>query len=184
MSLAQKYRKSREQHRFIRLKTRHPDGDNYDGVVTDIKRRFIVLREARDFEFDGLIVLPKKIIKGYRDGPFEACYNEILRKNRRLGDAKSPHWLASCNTISDVIGQLHRRDIWPAVVILTGDGCDWEFFIGPILRATNKGFNILPYDANGTWKPEHEIEYDEILRLEFDSRYVNAFNAFMRAKGR
>ncbi|MCP4711456.1 MAG: hypothetical protein GY869_22780, partial [Planctomycetes bacterium] len=84
MNIAQKYRKSRRESWCLRFKTVHPDGDNYDGVITDIKRSFVVLREQRDFEFDGLNLLFKKFIKGYRDGRFEICLNEIIRDNGQI----------------------------------------------------------------------------------------------------
>ena len=65
----------------MRFKTRHPDGDNYDGVVIHIAPNFIVVREVVDFEFDGVQVLPKKVIRGFRDGKFEECGNAIMRQN-------------------------------------------------------------------------------------------------------
>ncbi len=183
MGLAKKYRKSQERRWVLRLKTKHPDGDNYDGVVKDIKRGFIVLREERDFEFDGIIVLPKRVITGYRDGRFETCINEIMRTNRKLKDATSPRWLASCATMGQVIAQLHKRDIWPAVEILTEDDTDSYLLLGPITHVTDKGFSILLYEADGTWEAEHEVQYDEIFKVEVDSRYTNTFNAFMKSKG-
>ena len=78
MSLAQKYSKSLAEQWLMRFKTKHPDGDNYDGVITHIKPAFVVLREEKDFELDGIIILPKRVIKGVRDGRYDRCCNQIL----------------------------------------------------------------------------------------------------------
>ncbi len=45
MSLAAKYRKSKEKRWCLRFKTVHPDSDDFDGVVTHVKQGFVVLRE-------------------------------------------------------------------------------------------------------------------------------------------
>jgi hypothetical protein len=45
MNLSGKYRKSLDEKWSMRCKTRHPDGDTYDGIVTQIKSDFIALRE-------------------------------------------------------------------------------------------------------------------------------------------
>jgi hypothetical protein len=102
----------------VRFRMRHPDGDNYDGVVAQIKPGFIVLSEERDFEFDGTLILAKKFIKGCRDGKHERCENEILRENSALRKCRSPRWLDRCETLFDVATQLMKRDIWPGVEII------------------------------------------------------------------
>ena len=81
-SLEQSYRKSVEERWSMRFRTRHPEGDNYDGVIVHIGQHFIVVREEIDFEFDGIVVLPKKVIRGVRDGEFERCANKILETKR------------------------------------------------------------------------------------------------------
>ena len=116
MSLERKYSKSMREQWSLRFKTKHPDGDNYDGVVTHVKPGFIVLREERDFEFDGLIVLPKRF---------------ILAQSR--GSAT------------------------------TG------FFS-----------SVMTPQASG--EKTYELNYDEILRIEIDSKYCNHFNDYMRAR--
>lgn len=81
MSLAQKYRKSFEKRWCLRFKTILPDGEEYDGIITHNQRQYVVLREERDFAFDGVLILPKKIIRGYRDDKHDRCGNAIIREN-------------------------------------------------------------------------------------------------------
>src|SRR5688572_20951196 len=99
MSVKRKYEKSLAETWCMRFKTKHPDGDNYDGIITHIKPSFIVMREEENFQLDGVIILPKRSIKGFRDGKFEQCCNEILRHNGALKKLPSVRWLNSCETI-------------------------------------------------------------------------------------
>src|SRR5438874_10863931 len=127
MRLARKYSKSMRERWSLRFKTNHPDGDNYDGVVTHVKPGFIALREERDFEFDGLIVLPKRFIKGCRDGRYERCINEILRQDRAITRCRSPRWLDSCDSLPQLINELMRREIWPGVETLFNNESETAF---------------------------------------------------------
>lgn len=182
MSLTEKYRKSLDKKWCLRFKTRHPDGDNYDGVVTQIKRNFIVLREEEAFEFDGIIILPKRFIKAYRDGKYEQCYNEILRENGAIRKCYSPRWLNACETLPEVISAIKRRDVWPGVETTFAGNSKTAFYLGPITRVADGCFYLRGYDAAGKWEQEPELTYDEIFRLEFNSKYCNQFNAYMRRR--
>lgn len=164
----------------MRFKTTHPDGDSYDGVVTHVKHKFVMLREERDFEFDGHVVLPKRFIKGVRDGKVERCSNEILRDNAQLKKLRPARWLDSCATLPQVFAALKSRDIWPGVEIVYGKKKS-AFYLGPITESTDEGFSITCYDAAGRWEGGYELSYREVFRVEFDSRYCKHFNAYMRA---
>ena len=180
MSRLEKYNKSLSKEWSIRIRTKHPDGDNYDGVITHVKSSFIVLREEKEFEFDGVIILPKRSIKSIRDGKFDKCCNEILRQNGQIKRLHPTRWLDSCETIADVIETLMKRDIWPGVETLSPNGKDYPFYIGPVIQTGPKAFSILGYDAAGRWEAEHELNYDEIFRIEFDSSYCKHFNKYMK----
>lgn len=182
MRLIDKYRKSLDEKWCLRFKTRNPDGDNYDGIVTQIKSGFIVLREEEDFDFDGSIIFPKKSIKGYRDGEVDRCCNEILRENGAIRKCRSPRWLNSCKTLPEVIKELKRRDIWPGVEIIFNSHSESAFYIGPITRTAEDCFYLRCYDAAGKWEKEYNLRYDEIFRIELDSKYCKRFNDYMRRR--
>ncbi|WP_171039816.1 hypothetical protein, partial [Streptococcus pseudopneumoniae] len=159
-----------------------PDGDNYDGVVTHVKHSYIALKEGVDFDFDGVVILPKKVLKGSRDGKAEECTNRIIRYNGNIKNARSPRWLNNCSSLVDILRQLQKRNIWPAIEILfLLDGkTESDFFIGPITRIENNVFWIHGYDGSGRWNDEYEIGISEIFRIEFDSAYLNHFNSYMK----
>ncbi len=183
MSLAKKYAKSYRKKWSLRLKTTNPDGDNFDGVVTQIERGFIAMREATDFEFDGIVILPKRVIKGYRDNDREACFNRILAHNGQIKHARSPKWLKKCPTISDVLHALKKRDIWPAVEIVSGPkGKKKSFlYVGPVTKVRANTVDLICHDAAGKWEAEYELRIASIFKIEFDSKYCNHFNAYMRS---
>lgn len=182
MSLAQKYRKSLEKSWCLRFKTNLPDGDEYDGVITHNQRQYVVLREEQDFAFDGVLILPKRVIRGYRDDKHDRCCNAIIRENGAIKRAKVPRFIDSCETMSDVLAQLNRRDIWPGIEVLFKNGAETAFYLGPITPIDDETFHIRCYDAAGNWEKVYELETKEICRIEFDSQYCNSFNRYMRFK--
>jgi hypothetical protein len=184
LSLSQKYQKSKDLKWSLQFTTYYPGGYNFDGVVTHIQKNFIVLRVQRDFVFGGIVVLPKKVIKGYRDGKVDQCFNEILRHSGNIKDAKSPHWLDHCTTLQQILERVQKKDIWPIIEILykLDRKTETDFFIGKITRIEKDAFWIYDYDAEGKWQKEFQIRYDEIFRIGFNDRYSRYFNAFMRTR--
>lgn len=176
------FRSSLEQQRVIRVKTRHPDGDNFDGIVTSIKPGILVLVEEVCFEFDGAIVLPKKSIRGYRDGKRERCFNEIIRSNGAMKKCRSPRWLASCQSLPEVMEQLCRRDVWPAVEVIFNKSRESALYLGPITKVSEKHFYQKCYDATGKWEKEYKLSYDEVFKVEIGSKYCKYFNRYVRER--
>lgn len=163
----------------MRFKTSHPDGDCYDGVVVHVGSDFIALREEADFEFDGIQILPKRVVRGYRDGRFDRCCNEILRYNGQIRKAVAPAWLAGCVTVSDVLRHCHKKDIWPGLeVIDLEDG--GLFYLGPIAELTTEVVRQKCYDADGRWEKVYEIPYGDIFRVEIGGKYCTHFNSYMK----
>ena len=183
MSFKRKYDKSLAERWCMRFKTTHPDGDSYAGIVTHVKPGFIVLREEESFELDGVIILPKRSVKGVRDGKYDRCCNEVLRQNGALKRLRPARWLDSSETLPQVIASMMRRGVWPAVETVPERGEDGALYIGPISEAGSDRFSIWCYDAAGSWEKEYELGYDEIFRIEFDSKYCNHFNRYMKSRG-
>lgn len=182
VSLKQKLTRSQQEKWYLRLLTDHPSGDSYDGIVVHQATDFVVLREMQDFESDGLIVLPRKHLTGHRDGRFERCGNAILKLNRAHNRLRVPRWLRSCDSLPAIMAALQARDIWPAVEVTYDKGNQTAVYLGVIESVDKSGFSIKGYSASGTWEKRTRIEMDEVFRLEFDSRYCNHFNAYMKSR--
>lgn len=185
MGLGENIRKSLEDRWLMRFDTNHPDGDAFHGVVTVVQRGFIALREDRDLRFDGIIVLPKHVLDGSRNGGYEKCVNAIHRQAEDLDAAQGPEWLGGCKTVADVLAALHERDIWPGIeVVFEGDdGPQSAFYVGPIVGVEDDHVLLHCYDAHGEWEKIYEIGYDEIFKVVFEDDYTKRFNAYMRACG-
>ena len=183
-TLLGKIKKSKEKKWSILFRTKHPEGDRFRGVVTEIKRSFIVLREEYELDFDGIIIAPKKYLKGCRDTKHEAISNRILRYTGAIKKAKSPKWLNNCDNLPDVILQIKKRDIWPIIEIIfdfEGETIS-DFYLGRIVEIKNEGFMMQPYDSTGNWDELYYIEYKEIFKIQFEDQYSTIFNDYMRNK--
>src|SRR5882724_4041560 len=132
MNLERMYKKSLDEQWCLRLKTDHPDGGNYDGVVTQISKDFVVICQEEAFQFDGIVILPKKFITGCRDNKYDRCCNEILRMNGAIKKCRQPEWLQGCETIWDVFAVIEstKRNIWPTVEIVWDKRSKGAFYLG------------------------------------------------------
>ncbi|MCP3918722.1 MAG: hypothetical protein GY711_24515 [bacterium] len=184
MSLAEKIDKSLEKKWCTRFQTSHPDGDAYDGVVTVNHRNLIVLRNLQHFEFDGVVILPKRVIRGYRDSRFERCLNRVLRHNQAIREARTPDWLESCDDLESLLNALGDRDIWPIVEMLYEEEGEIgsALYIGPIDFVDEDGFGLQCYDAAGKWETVYELDFEDVFKIEFGDSYSKHFNNYMRDK--
>lgn len=182
MKIADVYKKSLKKKQVVRFITKHPEGDCYDGVVVKDAKSFIAIALTDDFEFDGITILAKKYIKGYRDGEDEKCYNEIIKFNGQINKIKVPTWLKNCKTLEDIARQFKKLNIWPAIEVLFDKGKDSALFIGPVLGGNNKEFELYCYDAAGKWEDGYVLAYKEIFKIEFNYKYCKHFNKYMKSK--
>ena len=171
--------KSLDQKWCIHFSTSHPDGDAYDGVVLHFAKSIVVVHEFRDFVADGILVFPKKSVASIRDGNLEVCENQILRGSGEIKSVKRIAWLKNIDTIKDLLSGLSQRKIWPAIEQLK-EG-ESALFVGSITAIEKKSFTIYCYDAAGNWEDAYDIDYGNVFRIEFNSKYLNYFNDYMRA---
>ena len=109
--------------------------------------------------------------------------HEKSLNNGEIEKIEVPEWIAGCENIKEVIASIKRRDIWAAIGTLFNEQTDSALYLGPITRTGTENFFLKCYDAAGEWEKEYELSYDEIFRIEFDSRYCTHFNKYMRSKG-
>ncbi len=171
----------------VLIKTTHPDGTDFKGIILDDKKLFIVIREIKSFEADGIIVLPKKWITTIRNGKYEKCATEIFNANRQPGalddaGAEAIHWYADLTGLEEIIAYLKTEDIWPGIEVIYND--EASLYMGPVTDASENSFKLYCFDAAGKWEKEYELDYDEIFKIEIDSKYVSRFNAYMKTRPR
>ena len=183
MKLAEVYKKSLKKKWLVRLKTKYPDNGAYNGVVLKETKDFVVLCVEYDLEWNGMLILAKKFISGFRDGKFEKTLNAILHHSGQIRKVSLPKWLVKCETFEDVFKNCLKRKVWPCVEILFKERkLKSAFFVGKVINGNENQVFFQSYDATGEWEKEWVIEFKEILSVGFNDSYTTHFNAFMRAK--
>lgn len=182
MTLANAYKASLSEKLYMAFTVSGKDDDTHHGVVLHIARRFIVLREFSGLEPDGILVIPKQRITNFELGPHEECVNEMIRANSLIRKLNVPKWLEKAAGLADVVRELRRRRIWPSVETVFQDGGATisPFYVGPVIDLHVDEFRLFSYDAAGRWEHPARIDWDEILRVEFQDAYTKRFNAYMR----
>ena len=174
--------KSQKRSWLIRLRTKHPDADNFDAIVLANHKKHILLAVEDSFEFGSLVALPKKWITSCRDGKYEKCQNQIIRTNNQLGKFKSPDWLIEASSVEIILIQMQKRNIWPVIETIdqiVGPEAS-SLYIGPILEVTKHGVVIDFYDAAGKWEKAYSLPLTDIFKIEFKDRYSKHFNSYMK----
>lgn len=154
--------------------------EEYDGIVVHRGDDVIILQEETDLEFDGYQIFLINEVSEVRFNGFDAVNNEILQNNGELEKLKALNWFGCVDSYAEVLKVCCSSKIWPAIEIDVGD--DAAFYIGIIKEAGESTFTLHPYDAMGVWEDESVFDYSDVVRMEFDSRYINHFNNFMKCQ--
>ena len=141
--------------------------------------KVVVLATVDNFEFDGYNILTRGRIKGYRNSKYERCSTQILSHNKQLPKMRPPNWVVSIQGIGSAIREIKRHGIWPAIETIYNS--ESAFYIGPITSISQESFKLYCYDAAGKWEKEYEFGFDEVIRLEWASKYCKHFNKYMKA---
>jgi len=169
--------KSKNNMWLIRLKTKHPDSDEFDGIVLHYNNTNLVFCLYDNFEFESIMILPRKWISGYRDSEFEICTNEIIRFNKQIENIPGLGWLKEVNSIRDILIKIKEQNIWPIIEAIHDD--DSALYIGPITNVKSNSVEIDCYDATGEWEDLYDVRFSEIFKIEIFDKYSKHFNAFM-----
>jgi hypothetical protein len=167
-------------HSVIRVETTHPDETAFRGVLLEANVAFATIHEIEELEPNGYIALPNKSVKEVRSGEYEKCAGDILRTVLNYKVTAVKEVFLGLSTIEEMLATLKANAIWPAVEILyKGEA---SVYIGPIISLDASSFRMFCYDAAGKWESEYELDYDEIFKIEIESRYVRHFNEYMRRR--
>jgi hypothetical protein len=170
---------SQKNRSITRLHYQNESEEDYDGIVIHSTNKIVVLACEKDFEFDGYQVLLRDRIKGYRNSKLEKCCGQILSQNKQLEKIRSPRWVYNIDGVDSVIKGIKRYGIWPAIETIYNS--ESAFYIGPITSISEDQFTLYCYDAAGKWEKEYRIGFDEVIKIEWASKYCTHFNNYMKA---
>lgn len=166
---------------LIRLKTKHPDGTEFDCIPVAENKSLVAVQEITAFEADGIVVLPKKWILRIRNGEFERAANAIIRHERTIDNVPAyPVELSRFSSLKQLISDLRAGDVWPAIEIIHKK--KGIVYVGSISDVFDKSFRLQCYSASGEWTEESEFDYAEVFKVEIESKYIAHFNRYMRTK--
>jgi hypothetical protein len=166
--------------RAIRIRTKHPDGTVLAGFILRNARSFLVIQEVTSFELDGIIILPKRWLRGICNGKNERGLNSVLQNVMNVASVSIDSAYGKLDTVAEILAHLKAESIWPAIEVVYKR--EASIYIGPITTVSEKAFKVYCYDAAGEWEKEYELEYSEIFKIEIDSKYVRHFNEYMKGK--
>jgi len=150
----------------------------FSGILLQNERLFITVQQIASFEFDGIVVIPKKWVKSVRNGKYERCLNAILREVVYVKGLSVGEPFKGLNSIREIVTRLRKENIWPAIEVLYKQ--EASLYVGPITDISTRTFRVNCYDATGAWEREYELDYKDIFKIEIDTKYVRHFNSFMK----
>ena len=160
---------------------KHPDGTTLNGIILADKGPFYIIREFASFEPDGILIVPRKWLRGIRNSEHEICANAIIRNSKSINGAIDISvWLEKSTTVEEVLSGLSLNDLWPAIEVVHGK--ESRMYLGRIVAISGKSFIMLCFDSDGVWIGEQKFKIADIFKIEFDSRYTINFSKYMRTK--
>lgn len=172
---------SQREQSIVRIETSTPDSTGIEGIVLANTKALVAVYEIAGFEGDGATVFSRSAVKSVRRGKFERCATAVMGAAGGLAGLKRFAWLATVESLEDVVRALHARDTWPAVEVAFKRKT--VLYVGKVVEASDDAFRMHCYDAAGAWEDEYELTYAEIVKVEIESRYLTHFNSYMKRKG-
>lgn len=173
-------RNSKDKKHTIRMHTKHPDEETYDGVVLGLSNSLVVFQDTSEFAFEGVSIMPRKWLTKIRDGDFEETYDKVLRHHGELKKLNRKKWVNELTSVKAAIAAIQAKGIWPSIEAYDGKN-DTAMFLGPITEVQSSKFTIYAYDANGNWEQEYDIKYSEVYCIQLFNQYTDRFNEYVKS---
>jgi hypothetical protein len=176
-------RNSKDTKHTIRMSTKHPDEETYNGVVLGFSNSIVVFQDTSEFALEGVSILPRKWITTIRDGTLEETYDKILRHHGEFKKLNRKKWINELTSVKSAVVAIQEKGIWPAIETFDGKK-ETAMFLGPITKVQGSKFTVYAYDANGNWEQEYDIKYSEVYCIQLFNRYTERFNKYVKSLNR
>ncbi len=80
-------------------------------------------------------------------------------------------------SVEQVLNLMMKKHVWP--IIETVQKNRSSLYIGPLTKVDGKEFKIYCYDAKGKWEGNYKLQYQNIFKIEINSKYGRHFNEYM-----
>jgi hypothetical protein len=150
------------------------------GYILDYSDDFVLMQEAGDFTLHGYIVLPVNQLKKIRHNKYDKCFKKIMIAEAEA-DKVGINYKIDLSSWQTVFNSI--KDIPQNVIVECEDPKIGSFTIGPIVKANKKKINIQYFDPTGLLdETPTSVNYEDITKVSFDSRYINVFSKYLREK--
>jgi len=167
------------QRMTLRATLRTPAGTNVFGFPMAVSDDVLLMREICDYQFWGVVAIPRNNIANYRSGRYERFAESILKTEKVASKIGLLKWKTPI-TLKSTFEFLCRFHIDTSVT--TGyqaanvEPGEKRFYLGRITSIDDHGLLIRSVDALGKWdrKPTR-ITFAQVTQVGFDDPYIRTF---------
>lgn len=154
--------------------------DEICGQILSHSKNFILIRDVKDWHFDGYMIFPKKYISKVRYSKVEKFRENLMKKFLNKVSIFDIKWL-KLNSFKDIFESLHSN--YPEVCIEGATECVNQFKIGKIVNYTKKELyiNELNIYAKLSSK-ELRIPIKDITCIYFKDEYSSILFSFENSR--
>ena len=154
--------------------------ENFNGCMIAATNTLLFLQVLEDFEFDGYAIVRKNDIKLIRHSSYERTYKKIIKSEGTFTNYGYDDKLSLKDWFS-ILSTLKKQDVHVIIENINHDYLD--FWIGPLVKVTNKYVMIHNYDPNGIFDSKlTKINLDSISNIKFKDGYSTIFRKYLRKR--
>jgi hypothetical protein len=171
-----------ENKSFIKIsRTVFDKEENLSGFLLGMSKDFLFLQLNYDFILDGYAIIRKDDFDSIRHSSYERTQRKILDREGVLATTYGFDKNLPLTSWTVILKKLKNYDLHVIIENINKDYLD--FWIGEIIKVTDKKIIIHNYNANGQLddKPK-DIKLNTISIIKFGDRYSTIFRKYLKPK--
>lgn len=164
--------------RKVRIKRKTPCEPLVNGFVLTANHEWFLFWQFHDFSPDGLTLLRMDGVSHIRFGDYERHWMKMLAGEGAIETFPEPQ--LRLDDLRSMLVQLQQAERNIIIQCEDEDEDVEDFHIGRLIDVQYDRCAFANFDALGCWDSElHEIELDEITRIQLDTPYCNTFSRYL-----
>ncbi len=149
-----------------------------DGLILDISKDFILVREFVDFTAKSLNIIPLNKLSKIKFDKKQRNFSRIL-KLEKLVDKAIIFDKITLESYSEIFKAIRKK--YKYVIIEDVFDGENNFYIGEIARVNKESVSIFYFDIMGKVDDSATtIPFKDIANIEYDSDYINRFIKYLK----
>jgi hypothetical protein len=163
----------------LRATLRTPAGTNVYGFPMAVSNDVLLMREIYDYQFWGMVAIPRNNIASYRSGRYERFAETLLKAEGVTAKVGLLKWKTPM-TLKPIFEFLCRLHIGTSVTTehqaANAASGEERFYLGRILSVDDTGLFIRAANALGKWdRKSTRIDFAQVTQVGFDEPYIRLF---------